>query len=79
VSLLFVDDLIKRNTYLSKLTKPVESASLGRYTPIQNGGRKGMGGGGRAKLMKHCILFNNVLAAAAAAAAASADSVRSPV
>jgi hypothetical protein len=29
--------------------------------------------------MKHCILFNNVLAAAAAAAAASADSVRSPV
>jgi hypothetical protein len=37
------------------------------------------GGGGRAKL-KHCILFNNVLAAAAAAAAsASADSVRSPV
>lgn len=45
MSLLFVDDLIKRNTYLSKLTKPVESASLGRYTPIQNGGKKGMGGG----------------------------------
>jgi hypothetical protein len=77
VSLLFVDDLIKRNTYLSKLTKPVESASLGRYTYTKWEVGK-VRGRGRAKL-KHWILFNNVLAAAAAAAAASADSVRSPV